>query len=104
MYRHLAIFKKRLSHGLQYEIAYTWSKSIDNASSFENILKPICNRCNRSLSLFDARQRVVFSYLWELPVPKYQGAKGKLLTQTRVEIPPKETVAASLPRRATLRA
>ncbi len=74
-----ASLEKRLSHGLQYEIAYTWSKSIDNASSFENILKPICNRCNRSLSLFDARQRIVFSYLWELPVPKYQGAKGKAL-------------------------
>src|SRR5262249_2117510 len=45
--------EKRLAHGLQFEVAYTWSKSIDNASSFENILKPICDRCNRSLSLFD---------------------------------------------------
>src|SRR5713226_2221912 len=71
--------EKRLSHGLQFEVAYTWSKSIDNASSFENILKPICNRCNRSLSLFDARHRVVLSYLWEPPVPKYQGLKGKIL-------------------------
>ncbi|HWZ83886.1 MAG TPA: carboxypeptidase regulatory-like domain-containing protein [Terriglobales bacterium] len=71
--------EKRLSHGLQFQVAYTWSKSIDDASSFENILKPICNRCNRSLSLFDARNRVVLSYLWELPVPKYQGAKGKAL-------------------------
>ncbi|MFY9560199.1 MAG: carboxypeptidase regulatory-like domain-containing protein [Terriglobales bacterium] len=71
--------EKRLTHGLQFEVAYTWSKSIDNASSFENILKPICNRCNRSLSLYDARHRVVLSYLWELPVPKYQGAKGKIL-------------------------
>jgi hypothetical protein len=35
--------------------------------------------CNRSLSLFDARHRLVLSYLWELPVPKYDGAKGKLL-------------------------
>ena len=35
--------------------------------------------CNRSLSLFDARHRLVVSYLWELPVPKYDGAKGKLL-------------------------
>ena len=60
-------------------MAYTWSKSIDNASSFENILKPICDRCNRALSLFDARQRLVISYMWELPVPKYEGAKGKFL-------------------------
>ncbi len=74
-----ASLEKRFSHGLQMQVAYTWSKSIDNASSFENILKPICDRCNRALSLFDARQRLVISYLWELPVPKYDGAKGKIL-------------------------
>jgi hypothetical protein len=74
-----ASLEKRFTHGLQFQLAYTFSKSIDNASSFENILKPICDRCNRSLSLFDARHRVVISYLWELPVPKYEGAKGKIL-------------------------
>jgi hypothetical protein len=71
--------EKRMSHGLQFQVAYTWSKSIDNASSFENILKPICDRCNRALSLFDARNRLVISYLWQLPVPRYQGAKGVVL-------------------------
>jgi hypothetical protein len=80
-----ASIERRLSKGLQFEIAYTYSKSIDDASSFENALKPICNGvlntfgCNRALSLFDARQRLVLSYLWELPVPKYDGAKGRLL-------------------------
>ncbi len=74
-----ASLEKRFSHGLQFQLAYTYSKSIDNASSFENILKPICDRCNRALSLFDARQRLVLSYLWELPVPRYDGAKGKFL-------------------------
>jgi carboxypeptidase family protein len=74
-----ASLERRLSHGLQFEVAYTFSKSIDNASSFENILKPICDRCNRALSLFDARHRVVISYLWQLPVPQYQGLKGKAL-------------------------
>jgi hypothetical protein len=74
-----ASLEKRFTHGLQFQIAYTWSKSIDNASSFENILKPICDRCNRSLSLFDARNRFVVSYLWQLPVPRYAGAKGVAL-------------------------
>ena len=80
-----ASLERRLSKGLQFELAYTFSKSIDSASSFENSLKPICNgalnnfSCNRSLSLFDARQRLVLSYLWELPVPKYDGAKGRFL-------------------------
>jgi Carboxypeptidase regulatory-like domain/TonB dependent receptor len=71
--------EKRMSHGLRFQLSYTWSKSIDNASSFENIVKPICNRCNRSLSLFDARHRFVVYYSWEIPVPRYEGAKGKLL-------------------------
>ncbi|MEY2414021.1 MAG: hypothetical protein QOD84_2627, partial [Acidobacteriaceae bacterium] len=74
-----ASLEKRFTHGLQFELAYTFSKSIDNASSFENILKPICDRCNRSLSLFDARHRLVISYLWQLPIPQYDGAKGKIL-------------------------
>jgi len=80
-----ASLERRFSNGLQFEIAYTFSKSMDDASSFENALKPICNgvlnnfSCNRSLSLFDARQRLVLSYLWQIPVPKYSGAKGQLL-------------------------
>ncbi len=80
-----ASLEHRLSNGLQFEIAYTFSKSIDGASSFENSLKPICNgvlnnlSCNRSLSLFDARHRLVISYLWELPVRKFDGAKGATL-------------------------
>jgi hypothetical protein len=74
-----ASLEKRFAQGLQFQVAYTWSKSIDNASSFENILKPICDRCNRSLSLFDARNRVVISYLWQIPVPQFQGAKSMLL-------------------------
>src|SRR5256884_6437589 len=62
----------------------SFSKSIDNASSFESILRPICDRCNRALSLFDARHRFVLSYLWSLPVPEYQGAKGKVLNGWQV--------------------
>ena len=77
--------ERQFSRGLQFEFAYTYSKSIDDASSFENALKPICNgvlndfSCNRNLSLFDARHRLVVSYLWEPPIPKYSGAKGQIL-------------------------
>jgi hypothetical protein len=74
-----ASLEKRLSRGLQFQLAYTFSKSIDTGSSFENTIKPTCDRCNRSLSLYDARHRFVISYLWELPVPKYAGAKGAAL-------------------------
>lgn len=67
------------SHGLQFTAAYTFSKSLDNASSFEELLNPINPRANRALSLFNATHRFVFSPYWELPIPKYGGLRGKLL-------------------------
>ena len=70
---------KRFSKGFQAQIAYTWSKSIDQASSFEDFLDPANPRRTRSLSLYDARNRFVASYYWELPVPQYSGFAGKLL-------------------------
>src|SRR5437016_7644842 len=70
---------KRFAHGLQFTTAYTFSKSFDQASSFEGILNPVDPRISRSLSNFDARHRIVFSYYWELPFQHYSGAKGKLL-------------------------
>ena len=74
-----ADLEKRFSNGLQFQVAYTFSKSIDQASSFEDLINPFNPRASRSLSLYDARHRFVFSYYWELPVPKYSGFKGKVL-------------------------
>jgi Carboxypeptidase regulatory-like domain/TonB dependent receptor len=74
-----ASLDKRFAHGVQFTTAYTFSKSFDQASSFEGILNPIDPRRSRSLSNFDARHRIVFSYYWELPIPKYSGAKAKIL-------------------------
>jgi hypothetical protein len=74
-----ASLDKRFAHGLQLTAAYTFSKSFDEASSFEGILNPIDPRISRSLSVFDARHRFVLSYYWELPIQHYDGAKGKLL-------------------------
>ncbi len=73
------LLEKHFSHGLQFQAAYTYSKTIDDASSFENVLNPYDLNSTRGLSLFDARHRFVLSYYWEFPVPKYQGMKGKLL-------------------------
>jgi Carboxypeptidase regulatory-like domain len=74
-----ASLDKRFAHGLQFTTAYTFSKSFDEASSFEGILNPIDPRRSRSLSNFDARHRIVFSYYWELPLRHYSGAAGKVL-------------------------
>lgn len=74
-----ASLDKRFAHGVQLTAAYTFSKSFDEASSFEGILNPIDPRRSRSLSVFDARHRFVLSYYWELPFQHHDGAKGKLL-------------------------
>jgi carboxypeptidase family protein len=74
-----AMLEKRFTHGLQFQASYTWSKSFDEASSFEGILNPINRRQSYSLSQFDARHRFVFNYVWDIPVPKYSGAAGKVL-------------------------
>ena len=70
--------EKRFSKGLQFQAAYTFSKSIDDASSFENILNPLNYRLSRSLSLFDARQRLVGSYFYQFPKFDFHGFADKL--------------------------
>ncbi len=74
-----ALFEKRFSHGLQFQASYTFSKSLDNASSFESALNPLNFNATYGLSNYDSRHRFVFNYVWDLPVPKYDGFKGKLL-------------------------
>jgi hypothetical protein len=73
--------RKRFAHGISFLGSYTFSKSIDDASSFNitgSAAKPVAGendlaqdpfnlRAERGLSLFDARHRFVFSYQWELP-------------------------------------
>jgi hypothetical protein len=74
-----ALFEKRFSHGLQFQASYTFSKSMDNASSFEDALNPFNFNATYGLSAFDARHRFVFNYVWDLPIPKMDGFRGKLL-------------------------
>src|SRR6202011_6340053 len=56
-----AMLQKRYSHGLQLQAAYTYSKSLDNASSFESSLNPVNFNSTYGPSLYDARHRFVFS-------------------------------------------
>jgi hypothetical protein len=68
---------KRFSGGLSLLAAYTHAISIDNTSNIRNqgydTLFPqnsYCLRCERGLSSFDTRDRLVVSPLYELPVGK----------------------------------
>ncbi|MFZ0320727.1 MAG: carboxypeptidase regulatory-like domain-containing protein [Candidatus Sulfotelmatobacter sp.] len=73
------MLQKRFSHGLQFQAAYTFSKSIDDGSTFEETLNPFNFGASRALSIFNSKQRFVISYDWELPIRRYQGFAGRVL-------------------------
>jgi carboxypeptidase family protein len=61
---------KRLAKGLQFNVSYTWSKSIDynSLNSQGVVVQDSFNiRGDRGLSDFDARHRFVVSAIYELP-------------------------------------
>ncbi len=68
--------RKNYTGNANWELSYTYSKSIDNASSFEQILNPSDFRLGRSLSQFDARHRLVFFYQYELPLARLLGKRS----------------------------
>jgi hypothetical protein len=64
--------RKRLQHGISIGGTYTFSKSIDNASSigggaFVVAQNALDLAAERGLSVFDQRHRFTADYLWELP-------------------------------------
>jgi hypothetical protein len=71
-----ARYEKRFTHGLQFQLAYTYAHSIDNASNAN--LGPTQNnsdfryfrdpQAERGNSDFDVRHRFTASYLYELPI------------------------------------
>ena len=76
-----ASLRQRLSHGLSFLASYTFSKTLDDASSFNmtgSASKPVAGEndlaqdpfnlaAERGRSLFDSRHRLVLSYQWSLP-------------------------------------
>ena len=68
-------FQRRLSHGLQALVSYSWAHSIDTASagsaegSYANILLPGANT-NRGPSDFDIRHAASAALTYDIPAPK----------------------------------
>lgn len=83
--------KRRFANGFGFTSAYTWSKTIDNASeifsfgntsSLQNTSVPSFFgglQIDRGLGFFDRTHRLVFTYIYELPFQKEQrGVLGKI--------------------------
>jgi hypothetical protein len=70
---------KKMSHGLQFQAAYTYGHAIDNASDVLNVLvndsatrqDPRTLASNRGNSEFDLRHRLVLSHVWDIPFAKH---------------------------------
>ncbi|WP_367182519.1 carboxypeptidase regulatory-like domain-containing protein [Edaphobacter sp.] len=70
MYHSLqANFKRRLTKGLLFGAAYTWSKSLDFGSSNGTNLPNAYDKSNfYGPSDFDTRHVLVLNYVWDLPI------------------------------------
>ena len=69
-----AKLEERMSGGLTFLVAYTWSKSLDNVTSTPQDYYNLA--AEKGLSTFDARNRFVASPVYKLPF----GYSGKFLT------------------------
>jgi hypothetical protein len=71
--------------GLLWDMNYTFSKSLDDASGLQNsgvfgaafILNPLRQRDNRTVSDFDVRHIFNFNSIWDLPIGKGKALFGK---------------------------
>lgn len=88
-----ANLRKQVSHGLLFNVNYTYSHAIDNGSTWHSgattangaaagegyTTDQTLPGLDRGNSLFDIRQRLVFNYVWELPGKNLHGFVGAVL-------------------------
>jgi len=73
--------EKQMTHNLRFQAAYTWSKSMDNASNYgEGAQNPYNRASEWSLSDFDRTHVLQVNYIYDLPFFQgQQGAVGRVL-------------------------
>jgi hypothetical protein len=73
---------RQLLHGLQMNLSYTWSKTMDDATDevFATVLTPrrpqnsLCIACDYSRSALDRTNRISFEVLYDLPFYKHSNS------------------------------
>jgi hypothetical protein len=83
-YNALEVTLRHASGPLEFLAGYTYSKSIDDSSGFEDSINPFNHNVTRVLSSFDMAQNFVVSYRYELPFSHLFGpnraSKGWVIT------------------------
>jgi hypothetical protein len=81
---------KAMTHGISFFATYTWSHSIDEASSYEDLAftglrgnNPIAS-LDKGDSAFDARHRVALTYTYQFPKFHHNGFVDRLANGWRI--------------------
>jgi hypothetical protein len=80
-YNSLQVTLRHSAKGLTFLMGYTYSKSIDQASSLSDPINPYNFGATRALSAFDLRQNLVASYDYQLPPLDRISNRAKALTR-----------------------
>ena len=88
-----ASVKRQMSHGLLFNVDYTYSHSIDNGSTWHSgattangtaagegfTTDQTLPGLDRGNSIYDIRHRLVVNYVWQLPGQNLKGAAGAIV-------------------------
>ena len=67
-YNALQISVEKRARSLSLLASYAYSKSLDNASAFDEVLNPFHPGLSKGLSAFDMKHSFTLSYVWALPL------------------------------------
>jgi hypothetical protein len=82
-YNALQVMSRNTStkYGLQFQVSYSWSKAIDNATTVWNASIPngavlpnnlLCYACEKAVAGFDFPQVMTLNFIYKLPTDKWQ--------------------------------
>ena len=77
-YNALQVTVNKSLGSVHFLAAYTWSKSLDNSSTFRDLINPYNYNLSRSLSAFDMTHNFVVSYSYDLPFERLSHARRGL--------------------------
>jgi hypothetical protein len=78
-YNSLQVNLRHSGHGLDMSLAYTYSKSMDQASSISDPVNPFNYGLTRALSAWDITHNIVGTYTYQLPFDRLTHNRGSFL-------------------------